>query len=81
MTEIGQGKLSSSSLAFFAAFVPGYFSISCSRRNLAACIIESAQDDAEATLLQQKLVRTGTSITVRMVDNKRAFVVPLVPPR
>jgi hypothetical protein len=37
-------------------------------------IVESAHDDAEAMVLQEKLARTRISITVRTVDNKRAFL-------
>jgi hypothetical protein len=43
-------------------------------RKLHVYIIESAQDDAEAMVLQQKLARIGMSIMVRKVDNKKAFL-------
>ena len=43
-------------------------------RKLHVYIIESAQDDAEAAVLQQKLARSSISIMVRIANDKRAFL-------
>lgn len=42
-------------------------------RKLYVCIIESAKDNVEATLLQDKLACTRISVIVRRADNQRAF--------